>query len=421
MTQIILPNSGSEPAEVSIRDAGALTLLLSRMGRRIRVGQLSVVTPDGAQTTFTGATSGPRARVILHRWRALCSMAAHGDVGLGESYVRGDWDSPDLPALIQFLACNVERGAERAVATQILRPLRHLVTRLSPNTPKGSRRNIAFHYDIGNYFYGRWLDASWTYSAALFDHPDMTLEQAQMAKYRRIAESIGLKAGDHVLEIGCGWGGFALYAAGTIGARVTGVTLSKEQLALARERVSEAGLEDQASLYLRDYRELDGVYDHIVSIEMLEAVGEKYWPRYFETVARCLKPGGRAVIQSIVIDPAAFRRYRRGSDFIRAEVFPGGMLPTAPIIAGKAARAGLVLKDELLFGSHYARTLKLWRGNFQSAWPMLKTQGMDEGFRRLWSYFLGYCEGGFRAGRINVGQWTLEKPATQSPAGRDRG
>ncbi len=415
MSQITIAKPGPAPAEIAIRDADALTLLLSRAGRRIRAGRLSVVTPTGAQITFKGAASGPSARIILHRWRALLSMAMNGDVGLGWSYVRGEWDSPDLPALVAFLACNIDRGTRQTLGARLLRPLRHVATRLSANTLNGSRRNIAYHYDIGNDFYRTWLDASWTYSAALFENQDMTLEQAQAAKYKRIAEGLGLRRGDHVLEIGCGWGGFALFAAREYGARVTGITLSTEQLALARKRAAEAGLSDELSFHLLDYRKVEGTFDHVVSIEMLEAVGEEYWPTYFETVARCLVPGGRAAIQSIVIDPAAYGRYRRGSDFIRAAVFPGGMLPTAPLIAGKAARAGLRLNDEFLFGAHYARTLRLWRENFSGALPQLAAEGMDDAFQRLWSYFLAYCEGGFHAGRVDVGQWIFEK--SQFPAG----
>lgn len=415
MSQITFAKPGPAPAEIAIRDSDALTLLLSRAGRRIRAGRLSVVTPTGAQITFKGAASGPSARIILHRWRALLSMAMNGDVGLGWSYVRGEWDSPDIPTLVAFLACNIDRGARQTLGARLLRPLRHVATRLSANTLNGSRRNIAYHYDIGNDFYRTWLDASWTYSAALFENQDMTLEQAQAAKYKRIAEGLGLRPGDHVLEIGCGWGGFAQFAAREYGAKVTGITLSTEQLALARKRAAESGLSDELSFHLLDYRKVEGTFDHVVSIEMLEAVGEKYWPTYFETVARCLVPGGRAAIQSIVIDPAAYGRYRRGSDFIRAAVFPGGMLPTAPLIAGKAARAGLRLNDEFLFGAHYARTLRLWRENFSGAVPQLATEGIDEAFQRLWSYFLAYCEGGFHAGRVDVGQWIFEK--SQFPAG----
>ena len=410
MSQISIAKPGPVPAEVSLRDADAMTLLLSRAGRRIRAGRLSVVTPSGAQITFKGAESGPSARIILHRWRAILSMAINGDVGLGWSYVRGEWDSPDLSTLISFLACNINRGARQTIGTRLFRPLRHAATRLSANTLEGSRRNISYHYDIGNDFYGTWLDASLTYSAALFECQDMTLEQAQFSKYRRIAKAIGLRRGDHVLEIGCGWGGFALFAAREYGAKVTGITLSTEQLGLARKRAAEAGLSDALTFHLLDYRKLQGTFDHVVSIEMLEAVGEKYWPTYFETVARCLAPGGRAAIQSIVIDPTAYGRYRRGSDFIRAAIFPGGMLPTASLIAGNAESAGLQPNDEFLFGPHYARTLRLWRQNFSLAAPRLATEGMSEEFQRLWTYFLAYCEGGFFAGRIDVGQWVFEKP-----------
>lgn len=411
MTDTVQARPIDYPAEVSAHDADAMTLLLSRAGRRIRAGRLSVATPNGARLTFTGAAPGPSARIVLHRWRALWSAALHGGMGLGRSYARGDWDSPDVPAVIQFLACNIDHGAEPTMPAGISRRVRDLAARVRANTPARSRRNIAYHYDIGNDFYGAWLDPSMTYSGALFQHPDMTLQQAQMAKYRRIADKLSPKPGEHILEIGCGWGSFALLTARAYGVRVTGVTLSEAQLDVARRRARGAGLADRVAFHLRDYRDLAGQYDHIVSIEMLEAVGEDSWPDYFATLAGRLAPGGRAAIQSIVIDPALYPRYRTGTDFIQACIFPGGMLPTDPIIMREARRAGLFLRDKVLFGAHYARTLNIWRNDFDAAWPRIATQGFDERFRRLWSFYLAYCEGAFLSGRVDVGQWVFEKSA----------
>jgi cyclopropane-fatty-acyl-phospholipid synthase len=414
MTDIINTKPAGAPTEIVAQDANAMDLLLSRAGARIRAGRLSVVTPSGARFTFKGALAGPSARIIIHRWRALGAMALKASVGLGQSYARGDWDSPDLPALVAFLACNVDQGASPTMSAQISRRIRNMVTQLRPNSLGGSRRKIAYHYDIGNAFYGTWLDPSWTYSSAMFQHPDMTLAQAQTAKYRHMAESLSLAPGDHVLEIGCGWGGFALFVAKEYGVRVTGITLSEEQLALARHRALEAGVDTQVDFHLRDYRQLRGQYSHIVSVEMLEAVGEAYWPVYFDTLARCLAPGGRAAIQCIVIDPAAYPNYRAGADFIQSCIFPGGMLPTAAIIAGEAERAGLTPRGESMFGLHYARTLNMWRQNFTAAVPKLIDQGFDKYFCRLWNFYLAYCEGGFLAGRVDVGQWVFEKPLSDS-------
>jgi cyclopropane-fatty-acyl-phospholipid synthase len=420
MTDITNTKPAHAAPEIFAQDANALALLLSRAGRRIRAGRLSVVTPGGARFTFKGAGGGPSARVVLHHWRALGSMALSAGVGLGRSYARGDWDSPDLPALIAFLARNVDQGANPTMAARMSRRIRNLAARIRPNTLVGARRKIAYHYDIGNDFYGTWLDPSWTYSGAFFQRPDMTLDQAQVAKYRRLAERLAPAAGDHILEIGCGWGGFALFAAKTYGVRVTGITLSEEQLSFARQRARKAGLEDLVRFQLRDYRQLSGQYSHIVSIEMLEAVGETYWPVYFDTLARCLAPGGRAALQCIVIDPAAYENYRAGADFIQSCVFPGGMLPTACIITHEAERAGLCQRDSAMFGPHYARTLKIWRQNFAKAGPALADQGFDKHFRRLWNFYLAYCEGGFSAGRVNVGQWVFEKPLSGSGVARSQ-
>jgi cyclopropane-fatty-acyl-phospholipid synthase len=414
MTDITNTKPATAPTEIFAQDANALSLLLARAGRRIRAGRLSVVTPNGARFTFKGGADGPSAHVVLHRWRALGSMALSAGVGLGQSYARGDWDSPDLPALIAFLARNVDQGANPTMAARMSRRIRNLAPRFRPKTPGRARRKIAYHYDIGNDFYGTWLDSSWTYSGALFEHPDMTLEQAQIAKYRRLAERLNPAAGDHILEIGCGWGGFALFAAKAYGVRVTGITLSEAQLSFARQRAREAGLEDRVTFHLRDYRQMSGQYSHIVSIEMLEAVGEAYWPVYFDTLARCLVPGGRAAIQCIVMDPAGFANYREGADFIQSCVFPGGMLPTASIVADEAERAGLRQRDAALFGRHYARTLKIWRQNFNAAGAQLADRGFDGHFRRLWNFYLAYCEGGFAAGRVDVGQWVFKKPLSGS-------
>ena len=413
MTDAFRDKPAHSPAEIIAFDADALVLLFSRAGRRIRVGSLSVVTPSGARLLFRGAAPGPAARIVIHRWRALGSIAVRAGIGLGQSYARGEWDSPNLPALVAFLIANIQRGAAPTLAARLTRRVRKMIASIRPNTRTGSRRKVAYHYDIGNDFYRAWLDPSLTYSAAMFDRPGITLEQAQFAKYKRIAEGLSLSRGDHVLEIGCGWGGFAMYVAKELGVRVTGITLSEEQFRLATQRAGEAGLDNLVRFELRDYRDLRGQYSHIVSIEMLEAVGEAYWPTYFETLSRVLRPGGRAAIQCIVIDPAAYGDYRVGSDFIQSCIFPGGMLPTKEIIAAQAKWAGLLQCKDSYFGMHYANTLSIWRQNFGAATETLAAQGFDDYFRRLWIFYLAYCEGGFLTQRVDVGQWIFEKPLSE--------
>lgn len=414
MTDTVRDKSAFSPAEIVAFDAGTLVLLLSRMGRRIRAGRLSVVTPGGARLVFRGAEPGPAARIVIHSWRALGSMAVRAGTGLGQSYARGEWDSPDPSALIAFLIANIQHGASPTLAARLTRRVRNVTKNIFPNTRNASRRRIAYHYDLGNDFYRAWLDPSLTYSAALFERPGMTLEQAQFMKYRRVAERLSPSPGDHILEIGCGWGGFALYVARKIGARVTGITLSEAQLRLARQRARDEGLDGLVNFELCDYRDIRGQFSHIVSIEMLEAVGEPYWPTYFETLSRVLRPGGRAAIQSIVIDSAAYDDYRLGSDFIQSCIFPGGMLPTKEIIDAHAVRAGLLPReDTYFFGTHYANTLNFWRLNFERATEKLIAQGFDDYFRRLWLFYLAYCEGGFLSRRVDVGQWILEKPASE--------
>jgi len=290
---------------------------------------------------------------------------------------------------------------------QWLARLRHS---LRHNNPSGSRRNIAFHYDMGNAFFDAWLDPSMTYSSAVFEGDGQDLADAQRNKYARLLDRLGARPGERLLEVGCGWGGFARYAAAERGLEVTALTISREQYELARRRVHEDGLAEKVEVVMRDYRAEDGRYDHVASIEMFEAVGEAYWPAFFAKIAQCLKPGGRAALQIITIDDALFESYRRGVDFIQAHIFPGGMLPSEGALRREVAMAGLAWHEAEWFGQHYARTLAEWRRRFQAAWPELTRQGFDGDFRRLWTYYLAYCEGGFRAGNIDVAQIALARP-----------
>jgi len=382
--------------------------LVRRLLARIRCGRLSLVLPNGETVEACGPEPGPQASVRLHRWRALARLALQGDLGAACAYRDGDWDSPDLLAVLESGLAN--EGAWRTLyegrtPARWLARLRHLSR---ANTRRGSRINIAAHYDLGNAFYRQWLDDSMLYSSALHvDAPDDSLEAAQARRIDRILEMLDVAPGAEVLEIGCGWGTLATALARERGAQVTAVTLSAEQLAFARERAAERGVAGRVDLRLQDYRDVRGHYDRIVSIEMIEAVGEAYWPSYFATLRDRLRPGGVAVLQAITIADEAFESYRRGADFIQCCVFPGGMLPCPRVLHEQAARAGLVVEEVQCFGQSYARTLAEWRRRFLAAWPSIAPLGFDEAFRRLWTYYLCYCEAGFRAGRVDVGLYRL--------------
>jgi cyclopropane-fatty-acyl-phospholipid synthase len=318
----------------------------------------------------------------------------------------GDVEVDDLVGLFRFFLNNRRRLTDAGRGLFRVRLPDRLFHRRRTNSKRGSRRNIAHHYDLGNAFYRQWLDPSMTYSSALFATGEESLEEAQVAKYDRALDLLGLKSGNSVLEIGCGWGGMARRAASR-GLAVDGITLSREQLAWARAH--NAGFDEAARFHFRDYRDTQGQFDGVLSIEMIEAVGEEHWPAYFRTVADRLKPGGAAVIQAIVMEPAVFATYRRKVDFIQRYVFPGGMLLTTPAIRAEAERAGLTLTHVETFGQSYARTLNLWRERFEAHWSDIAPLGFDERFRRLWRYYLTYCEAGFLDGVIDVGFYRLER------------
>jgi cyclopropane-fatty-acyl-phospholipid synthase len=378
--------------------------------RHLAVGQLTLIGPDGGSQTVAAAKAGPHATLRIRRNRAVWRLFTGGDVGFAESYLAGDWDSPDLAALIELAARNEAAMTEalRGFATvRAWHRLRHL---LRPNSRSGARRNIADHYDLGNDFYRLWLDPTMTYSSAIFAEPHQGLSDGQLAKYRRMAESLDLKSGHKVLEIGCGWGGFAEFAAAQYGCHITGITLSQEQQRFAVERVARAGLADKVEIALTDYRDVAGSFDRIASIEMFEAVGEAHWQTFFHKVRDLLAPGGLAALQVILIEDARFDLYRRSADFIQRYVFPGGMLPSQHAFARAAEAARLKIDETFHFGLDYARTLSLWQNEFQQAWPRVANLGFDSRFKRLWEYYLAYCEGGFRAGSIDVAQVRLVRP-----------
>ena len=368
-------------------------------------GRLSIRMPDGRTVLIEGRSEGPEAVLILHNWNLAHRALAGGTIGVAESYIDGDWESPDVTAFLELFAVNTEvgdtlAGGARGIA-RVVEMIRHW---LRSNSRSQARKNISAHYDLGNEFYSKWLDETMTYSSALYGDGANDLAGAQTDKYRALARAAGLKSGDHVLEIGCGWGGFAEFAAGEIGCRVTGLTISNEQLAFARQRIEKAGLSDKVDLRFQDYRDETGHYDGVVSIEMFEAVGEKYWSTYFSKVRQCLKPGGKAGLQIITIKPEAYHNYRSNPDFIQRYVFPGGMLPTENHLNSLGKAAGLELIGHRAFGPDYGRTLAEWRQRFWNSWSEVQPMGFDLRFKRLWEFYMYYCEAGFRSGHINVRQ-----------------
>lgn len=367
----------------------------------LTIGHLKLKMPDGTVRGFGDPTSTRTAVLEVRSPRFFRRVLTDGDIGLAEAYMDGDCDSPDLAALVALLADNQEALGAMSHTNFLHNLVLKLLHRRRNNSRTGSKRNIHAHYDLGNRFYGLWLDPTMSYSSALYEGEAKSLEAAQTAKYERVLARLGAKQGDSILEIGCGWGGFAEVAARR-GMRVTAVTISKEQLEYARERLERAGLADRVDLQFRDYRDLSGQYDHIVSIEMIEAVGERYWPDYFDALKRHLVPGGSALVQAIVIADEFFASYRHRPDFIQTYIFPGGMLLTPQRIAEQCRRAGLKVAELYSFGLDYARTLETWLGRFDAVSAEVGRLGFDERFRRMWRYYLAYCAAGFATRRTDV-------------------
>lgn len=409
---------GAEPAyqepAVATPMPGSARLIV-RMLEKLSVGSLTVRFPDGASQRF--GRGAPHAEIVLANWKVCDAALKSGDIGFGETYIAGDWSTPDLLSLMNVMVSN--RNAIEAVIYgtwwgRILYRARHVMRR---NTRTGSKKNIHAHYDLGNAFYRLWLDRSMTYSSALFRDDRSAADAsarddfaalpiAQAAKYERVLDQLALPAGARVLEIGCGWGGFASLAAQR-GLAVTGLTLSHEQHALGVERIRDEGLADRVQLQIRDYRDVEGEYDGIASIEMFEAVGEKYWGGYFDCIRARLKPGGRALIQTITIAEHLFPDYRKSSDFIQQYVFPGGMLPSVSAFVAAAEAAGLRVVDRFAFGRDYARTLAAWSNRFHDHEREVRDAGFDTAFVRTWSFYLAYCSAAFRAENTDVMQFTL--------------
>jgi cyclopropane-fatty-acyl-phospholipid synthase len=380
-------------------------------GSKLRHGSLEVTLPDGRTVRLGDNGPGPAAAMTVYHYGFAARLIRGGDIGIAEAYLRGEWDTPDLTQFLYLFCVNQDWMKTNFIGKPLVRTVQTIRHWFNRNTRRQARLNIYRHYDIGNAFYSAWLDPSMTYSSALFEEGAADLTAAQNNKYRRLAEAIDLRPGQKLLEIGCGWGGFAEFAAKTFGAKVVGLTISREQRDFAQARIQAAGLNDHVEIRLQDYRDERDLYDRIASIEMIEAVGEEFWPTYFSQVRDRLLPGGLAGIQAITIQDRLFQTYRREVDFIQRYVFPGGMLPSPQILKSLGERFDVPVIRERIFGQDYAKTLATWRNNFRAAWPNLMPLGFDDRFRRLWEYYLAYCEAGFLSGNIDVRQVIFAKSA----------
>jgi cyclopropane-fatty-acyl-phospholipid synthase len=402
----------SDPDLAGARSPAVFSLFLNLLSSNWSWGRLTVTLPNGASRQLVGAEAGHAAILNIRDYRVAARVLRSGDIGFAEGYMAGEWDTPQLPVLLETLANNHDHIRRLFEGNPLMKAVNWVGHRLNRNSRSGARRNIQAHYDLGNGFYSAWLDRSMTYSSARFEHGDQALEDAQRAKYASLARIMGLEAGHQVLEIGCGWGGFAEFAAREVGASVTGVTISREQHDYARRRLFEVGLAEKADIQLIDYRDVQGQFDRVASIEMFEAVGREYWPAYFSKIHAALKPGGRAGLQIITIHDELFDQYSRRTDFIQKYIFPGGVLPSEARLHPVVAEAGLGWGAVERFGRDYADTLAAWARRFDGAWPDIRHEGarFDEPFRRLWLFYLAYCEAGFRSGRTDVIQVALDQP-----------
>jgi len=375
--------------------------------QRIEKGAMEIALPDRRVFVVEGTAAGPRGRLEIQNVEFFSRMAREGELGFADMYLDGWWNTPDLQALMDMILLNNENMARNFPGAALVRAYERFRHWLRPNTRTGAKRNIAHHYDLGNAFYEKWLDPTMTYSSALFSGQGETLAEAQANKYGAICDKLAVKPGDHLLEIGCGWGGFAEYAIRERGARVTGLTLSREQRDYAERRLFEAGLGERAEIVIRDYRDEAGRYDGVASIEMFEAVGEKYWPVFFQCLRERLNPGASAALQIITVADHLFASYRRGTDFIQKHIFPGGMLPSPSRLSQCCSRAGLEVLGATKFGDSYSRTLRQWYTLFNDSWGEIAEMGFDDRFRRMWNFYLTSCAACFAAGTTDVTQLSL--------------
>ena len=377
---------------------------------KLNSGRVDFILPDGRRFRAEGSKPGPVAEVTINNPDVFARLVREGDLGFCDAYLDGWWTTPDLQAFMDFIHADNDDMYDGFPGMALVRAWEKARFWFQSNTKRQALKNISYHYDLGNDFYSLWLDDTMTYSSALFKTSQESLEKAQIAKYASMVDQMGVKPGDHVLEIGCGWGGFAEYAAKERGLKVTGLTISKEQLDYANKRIKSKGLSDQVNLKLQDYRDETGVYDGVASIEMFEAVGEKYWPVYFDKIKQCLKPGKQATLQIITIQDARWDVYRKSVDFIQKYIFPGGMLPSPSVLRQEIHRAGLSVQHSIEFGKSYSQTLRRWFEVFNNKWDNISAMGFDDRFRRMWNFYLTSCAATFESGNCDVTQITLQKP-----------
>ncbi|MDW4551413.1 cyclopropane-fatty-acyl-phospholipid synthase family protein [Defluviimonas sp. D31] len=382
-----------------------------RIAQSMRNGRLDFVLADGRRFRADGANPGPAAEIHVHDDDIFARLIREGDLGFSDAYLDGGWSTPDLMAFMDLVHCDNDEIYDGFPGMGVLRAYERMRHHLRSNSRRQAKRNIAYHYDLGNEFYEKWLDRSMTYSSALFKTGQESLEAAQKQKYASLVDCMGAKPGDHILEIGCGWGGFAEYAARERGLRVTGLTISQAQLEYAQARIARAGLQDRVDVRLQDYRDERGSFDGIASIEMFEAVGEKYWPVYFGTLRERLKPGRNATLQIITLQEKRFEIYRKGVDFIQKYIFPGGMLPSRSALQKEIRGAGLALVGSIEFGESYSETLRRWYEVFNARWDEIAGMGFDTRFQRMWNFYLASCAGAFHGGNCDVTQITISRPA----------
>jgi cyclopropane-fatty-acyl-phospholipid synthase len=377
---------------------------------KLNSGRVDFILPDGRRFRAEGSKPGPVAEVTINNPDVFARLVREGDLGFCDAYLDGWWTTPDLQAFMDFIHADNDDMYDGFPGMALVRAWEKARFWFQSNTKRQALKNISYHYDLGNDFYSLWLDDTMTYSSALFNTSQESLEKAQIAKYASMVDQMGVKPGDHVLEIGCGWGGFAEYAAKERGLKVTGLTISKEQLEYAQNRIKKKGLSDKVNFKLQDYRDETGVYDGVASIEMFEAVGEKYWPVYFNKIKQCLKPGKQATLQIITIQDARWEVYRKSVDFIQKYIFPGGMLPSPSVLRKEVHKAGLSVQHSIEFGKSYSQTLRRWFEVFNNKWDNISAMGFDDRFRRMWNFYLTSCAATFESGNCDVTQITLQKP-----------
>ncbi|WP_299147788.1 cyclopropane-fatty-acyl-phospholipid synthase family protein [uncultured Tateyamaria sp.] len=380
------------------------------MSQGMNTGRIDFVLPDGRQFRAEGARPGPVAEVHIHNDDLFARLIREGDLGFCDAYLDEWWTTPDLQAFMDLVHADNENIYDGFPGMGLVRQFEKFRFWLQRNHRDQARKNISYHYDLGNDFYGLWLDDTMTYSSALFETGQESHEAAQIAKYASMVDQMGAQPGDHILEIGCGWGGFAEYAARERGLKVTGLTISEEQFKYAQQRIEKAGLSDLVDFKLQDYRDETGTYDGIASIEMFEAVGEKYWPVYFETVKARLKPGKNATLQIITVQDRRWKVYKRGVDFIQKYIFPGGMLPSPTVLREQIARAGLGVERSVEFGQSYNISLRRWHETFNDKWDQIAEMGFDDRFRRMWNFYLTSCAATFESANCDVTQITIKRP-----------